>query len=504
MGSRSTSSGEDGSFVDEYSVRIEVYDTEVTDSGGSAPIIKISGLCDAVDPATYLRQHSTEHLTATSQAADHSVTHAYKDRVPRFQSLQVLRSGPAAHLWLQPESCLIRGTAPAMETLNDPPRWESPVTDAFAGDTDRKWPSLSTKFTAAGRKSRAHQCTPQDCVSSLFQCREQCSALGRRPTKSCNRPVRQSTGVSKDTKYASLRPHVPRSRKRTTIPSRLSRSFWDADNHGSRGRGFSYALERLPCGVCRAVEQVTRCHLDCIEETVTTRHLPAMETRKIVRHHACESSLQGGWGCADLCAVYRKLPPQIFRQDCQWAGSRVETKTAADEMREIYVSTSDSVWLDALTSPFPRRDTSTKNASTRYRERSRACSVVDAATTTTTGARGHETRTLLPSQGTLPSIVASLVDRFAVTCYEVVARVSAAESDKADIYLSENFVESTADVWNRVMGHVQERMAGVALPFVGGRICPADGMRGEGECPVERKTKKVMRCSQKNAVEAGH
>ncbi|CAN7997752.1 unnamed protein product [Ixodes hexagonus] len=40
-----------GSFVEEYSVRVEVYETEVSGSGstGSAPVIKISGLCESGD-----------------------------------------------------------------------------------------------------------------------------------------------------------------------------------------------------------------------------------------------------------------------------------------------------------------------------------------------------------------------------------------------------------------------------------------------------------------------
>ncbi|XP_049529210.1 uncharacterized protein LOC125947825 [Dermacentor silvarum] len=494
MGSRSTFAGEedDGSFIDEYSVCIEVYETEVTDSGGSAPIIKISGLCDADGPATYLCQHSLEHLTATGQAADPSVIHANKDRVPRFQSLQVIRSGHAARLLLQPETPISRGGAPMKEALNDRPRWEGPVTDAFAGDANRKWSSLSMKFTATGRTITAHSCTPQNCVSSVLQCREQCSALGRRPTENrgYSRPPRQSTGVSKDTKFTSLRPRVPRSRKRTTIPSRLSGSFWDAEYEGRRGSASTYTLDRLPCGVCSAMQQVTRCDLDCIEETVTTRHLPAPETRTIVRRHDCETSIQEGWGCADLCAVYRILPPQIIRQGCQRAETTIKTTAAADELREVYVSSSDNVWLEALSSPFARREISMKNASTQNRERSRACCLVEATSAATKGACDQETKTLFPSQVTLPSIVTSLVDRFAVTCYEVVARLSTAESDKVDVSLSENLVKCNADVWNRVMQHVQERMAGVALAFVGGSSGPTDGMRGEGECLVERPTKK--------------
>ncbi|KAL1442502.1 hypothetical protein MTO96_046389, partial [Rhipicephalus appendiculatus] len=73
MGSRSTLEPEEdyGSFTDEYSVRIEVYETEVTDSGGSAPIIKISGLCNADDPMPYLMgQQSERRFEGVDQAAN--------------------------------------------------------------------------------------------------------------------------------------------------------------------------------------------------------------------------------------------------------------------------------------------------------------------------------------------------------------------------------------------------------------------------------------------------
>ncbi|XP_037526433.1 uncharacterized protein LOC119403578 [Rhipicephalus sanguineus] len=223
MGSRSTLEPEDdyGSFTDEYSVRIEVYETEVTDSGGSAPIIKISGLCNTDDPVPYLiGQQCRSRFATADQATKCSATHVYKDQLPRFQSLQLTENNE-----------YYRGSA-------------------------------------------------------------------------------KSTSVEKDNKAACQTRCVPRSRKTTTIPSRLSRSLWDAENQRRRRSECTYTLDRLPRSTCSCVERVTRHRLHCIEETVTTRHLPAVERRRLVRHHACETSLQEGWACTDLCAVYRILPPE--------------------------------------------------------------------------------------------------------------------------------------------------------------------------------------------------
>ncbi|KAH7939587.1 hypothetical protein HPB52_014515 [Rhipicephalus sanguineus] len=138
MGSRSTLEPEDdyGSFTDEYSVRIEVYETEVTDSGGSAPIIKISCLCNTDDPVPYLiGQQCRSRFATADQATKCSATHVYKDQLPRFQSLQLLRSGPVARVSPKPKSSAIQADAPLNDAMK--PTSESPTPDAFAGDANR-------------------------------------------------------------------------------------------------------------------------------------------------------------------------------------------------------------------------------------------------------------------------------------------------------------------------------------------------------------------------------
>ncbi|KAL1442501.1 hypothetical protein MTO96_046388 [Rhipicephalus appendiculatus] len=246
-------------------------------------------------------------------------------------------------------------------------------------------------------------------------------------------------------------------------------------------------LTGFPRSTCSCVEQVTRRRLHCVEETVTTRHLPAVERRSLVRRQACETSLQEGWGCTDLCAVYHILPPQKISRGYRWSASKTETRAAAEELREVFVSASDNVLLDTLNSPFPRRESSVKNTLAKKRDTSRVCSPATAASRQNVALCDRETQTMPLLQPALPSTVTSLVDRFTLTCYEVVARLFTDASDKEDESMAENFAIPNADVWNRVMLHVQERMASVALHFSGGR--PADGMRGEGECAVGRRAR---------------
>ncbi|KAL1483950.1 hypothetical protein MTO96_032861 [Rhipicephalus appendiculatus] len=230
MGSRSTLEPEEdyGSFTDEYSVRIEVYETEVTDSGGSAPIIKISGLCNADDPVPYLiGQQSERRFAAVDQAAMCSATQVYKDQLPRFQSLQVLRTAPVAQVSPKTKLSAIEDVA----SLNDAAKatWESTACDAFAGDANRKRSIFSTKPIAEDTTRTEHYYEPDNCVSPQSQSREQCSVLGgRHPTESKDygRSAR-SRRIEKHRKATCQTRCVPRSRQTTTIPSRLSRRLWN-------------------------------------------------------------------------------------------------------------------------------------------------------------------------------------------------------------------------------------------------------------------------------------
>ncbi|XP_075724424.1 uncharacterized protein LOC142767087 [Rhipicephalus microplus] len=489
MGSRSTPDPEEdyGSFTDEYSVRIEVYETEVTDSGGSAPIIKISGLCNAHDYVPYLiGQQCRSRFTAVDQPAGKcSDTLVYKTQLPRFQSLQVLRSGPVNSEFPNPKSSAVQDVALQHDAAKA--TWEIPVPDAFGGDARRKWSIPSPKLIAVDTTCTENCCPLYSCASAQVQHREQCSALGgRHPTENtgCRRSAK-SICLNKDNKAASQTRYVPRSRKTTAIPSRFFRGLWGAEDQRRRHIECIDTPDNVPRSRCSC--EVTRRRLQCVEQTVTTRHLPAAERRKLVRHHTCETSVQEGWGCADTCSVYRILPPQNISRRFQWDASKIETRVTAAELREVFVSASENVLLEVLGSPYPKKESSVTNSSARKWDASRVRSKATTANRMKVAACDRETQTLPLPPPALPPTVTSLVDQFALVCYEVVARLSTDASDKVGESTTENFAIRNTDIWNRVMLHVQERMASVTLPLLVGH--PADGMRGEGECPIGRRAR---------------
>ncbi|KAL3235239.1 hypothetical protein MRX96_048354 [Rhipicephalus microplus] len=462
--SRSTPDPEEdyGSFTDEYSVRIEVYETEVTDSGGSAPIIKISGLCNAHDYVPYLiGQQCRSRFTAVDQATGKcSDTQVYKTQLPRFQSLQVLRSGPVNSEFPKPKSSPVQDVALQHDAAKA--TWEIPVPDAFGGDA---------------RPVLRHNCSTVSSVRPWADdTRPKTLAAGDQrkafvSTRTIKQPVRHAMfceavkqlqfHLDFPEAYGALRINVADILSVSTPPDNVPRS-------------------RCSC-------EVTRRRLQCVEETVTTRHLPAAERRKLVRHHTCETSVQEGWGCADTCSVYRILPPQNISRRFQWDASKIETRATAAELREVFVSASENVLLDVLGSPYPKKESSVTNSSARKWDASRVRSKATTANRMKVAACDRETQTLPLPPLALPPTVTSLVDQFALTCYEVVARLSTDASDKVGESTTEIFAIRNADIWNRVMLHVQERMASVTLPLLVGR--PADGMRGEGECPIGRRAR---------------
>ncbi|KAH6924923.1 hypothetical protein HPB50_026428 [Hyalomma asiaticum] len=181
MGSCSTldlAEEDDGSFTDEYSVRIEVYETEVTDSGGSAPIIKISGLCDTDHRASYLfGQQSLLSFTYEDEPDKCGDTPLYNDKVSRFQSMQVLRGGPAVPAPPQPEPSATQAAAPRNEALKSS-KESIPFTPAFAGDASSKWPVISPNFAGPDCARRQRCCEPHNSFPPPLQSCYKCSAFG--------------------------------------------------------------------------------------------------------------------------------------------------------------------------------------------------------------------------------------------------------------------------------------------------------------------------------------
>lgn len=454
--------------MDQYSVHVDVYDTEVSDSAGSAPIIKISGLCDAHGTSPHLMTpRSLSRLLDQATASK-----ICEQRLHRFQSLQVFRdySNPATSPTSAAVSPRSKDTAPLTDACGDLAEEKNVTTDVFLAHREERFFAL--------RGSCRADTVGAVCKRSSTHSRAKCSATDEHPSGR----VRARTCVVDDGKLCTpSRRAARRSLKRTTIPSRLSKSFREVENRTTLGS--ACPLDVAVGGASSAAEPLPGSKLNCMEEIVTIRHLPAAARRQFVRRHECETSLQDCWGSSDLSAVYRLLPSRRMQQGCQLAVSEVQTGAAEEEFREVYVSDCHSEWVDALGPSFPRR--AAQSFPTECPGGGRARSHIRY---TGHAVRAQETQTEDALQETLPSTISCLVEWFSTTCYDLVARLAAIHATEPDRSSPRRFSGASTDLWYRVMQNVQETMASVqAQPRDRGyRI---DGMRGEGECPVERCAK---------------
>ncbi|XP_077486392.1 uncharacterized protein LOC144097603 [Amblyomma americanum] len=473
MSSRSTFGGaeEDTGYFEEYSVHVEVYDTEVTDSAGSTPIIKISGLCDSHNSAPYLMSpRSLSRLL--DQVSSPSAAHiCERTQLNRFQSLQVFRdcsnsTPPIPSAASRPCS---NGTVALTGSCANLSKRENVPADVSLIHREQRFIAQSLSCSSV-IVDATHDCGSMHCLA-------ECSALGHHSSSL----TRVSTCASGNRKFCTpSRRALRRSRKTTAIPSRLSGSFREAEKRVAVGCECTCTFGRSVGGACSVTEPLPGSHLGCMEEIITIHHLPAADRRKLVRRQEC-------WGGSELSAVYRLLPSRRMRQGCLLAVSDLRTKSAEEEFGEIYVSDQENMWVDALSPSFPR--SVQRKPPTVHQGACRANSLIPDARHTGTSTRDQETQTEGTVTATLPSTVTSLVEWFSATCYDLVARLVAIHANESDRSSSGIFSGANTDLWCRVMQHVQETMARVARPRDSG--CRIDGMRGEGECPVERRAKET-------------
>lgn len=542
MGSRSTLCSEEvaASDVEEYSVHFEVYDTEVSESAGSTPIIKISGLCDDDERAPYLRQY-LQRLLAEQRNTGISATSMPKEPEPhRPLSLQDFRNQIVAspEMLSAPVNCRSFQAVPGEGQFALAPGPLYMRKNCSAGDSpDRRSrtscefasSSMHTKlfnnniyaqasfhpshkaartfgdrplvrdFSLAGRAS-PNYCGNEQCVNQGRQNKTQTNLQGTVRAKCSARAGhsefdaqgcgsgRCDVGVDNDVR-SSIRRAEARGRKRTTIPSRLSEAYRGTSCNPRNATACTYTLDKRNRHRCTPAGRLECSDLDCVEETVTTRHLPAAPAMEIPRRYQRPAPQQRSWGCSDICAVYKVLPPQPSGQDSRWTVPNFRMKAAEEQLKEVYVSPSNKVWVEASSSPLPPTDRFTPDHVMEGRADDPESS--DKGAQREKSFEEKQTQTSVLLDGTIFAAMTSFIDWFACACYDLASCFPGVHGHKLNGTRLEDFGRTDPDVWNIVLKLVQERMTSVSLRSIAQKGMFVEGMRGEGECPKDRWPQEV-------------
>lgn len=541
MGSRSTlaSGREDASYVEEYSVHVEVYDTEVSESPGSTPIIKISGLPDNDERAPYLREY-LQRLLAEQRNETASATSMPKPpERHRPLSLQDFRNQSAAspETLSAPANCRSFHAAPAEGQFALPPVPLIIRTNCSAGDSPYRSSSKFCEFISSDTHGKlvnnlpvkAPFCSSHNSARTsedgplLLDCslargappnywrKEQRITNGRQNVPHSNQQgsvraksktrngqpehtAQQSgfgssdVGTDNDVR-TSLRRTVARGRTRTTIPSRLSEAYRGTSCNRRNATACTYTLDKRDRRRCSPAGRIERSDLDCVEETVTTRHLPAAPAPKTTRRYQRPVAQPSSWGCSDICAVYKVLPPRPARQDSRWTVPNFRMKAAEEQLKEVYVSPSSKVWVEASSLPLKKVGRVIPDHGVK--------SLADGPTSSEKGAQSKtnfdekQTQTSVLPDGTLFAAMASFIDWFAFASYDLVSSLPGIQVHKLDGTLLEDFGRTDPGVWNTVLKLVQERMTSVALRSTAQKGFLLEGMRGDGECPKDHRPQKA-------------